>query len=176
MRRSLRLSIPFLPLLFFSAAPAWAEVQLPLRKAGLWDIKVDHGNAKMPGVTVQQCTSAAVDREFTSEFAPSAKQDCSQSNIQKTATGYVMDSVCTLAGATVTSHAETTGDFNSAYTVTVTSRSEGGKLGTRDSKITIAAKWAGDCKEGQKPGDVVMPGGFKMNMRDLEKFKSMAPK
>ncbi|MGN6409945.1 MAG: DUF3617 domain-containing protein [Nitrobacter sp.] len=176
MRRSLRCSIPFVALLFFSAAPALAEVQLPLRKAGLWDIKVDHEGAKMPGVTVQQCTSEAVDREFTSEFAPSAKQNCSKTDIQKTAAGYVMDSVCMMAGATVTSHAVTSGDFNSAYTVTVTSRSEGGRLGTRDSKITIAAKWSGDCKEGQKPGDVVMPGGFKMNMRDLEKFKSMAPK
>jgi hypothetical protein len=76
MRRSLRLSIPFLPLLLFSAAPALAEVQLPLRKAGLWDIKVDHDGGKMPAVTVQQCTSEAVDREFTSEFAPSAKQNC----------------------------------------------------------------------------------------------------
>lgn len=176
MRRSLRCSIPFVALLFFSAAPALAEVQLPLRKAGLWDIKVDHEGAKMPGVTVQQCTSETVDREFTSEFAPSAKQNCSKTDIQKTAAGYVMDSVCMMAGATVTSHAVTSGDFNSAYTVTVTSRSEGGRLGTRDSKITIAAKWSGDCKEGQKPGDVVMPGGFKMNMRDLEKFKSMAPK
>jgi hypothetical protein len=165
-----------LPLLLFAAAPASAEVQLPLRKAGLWDIKVDHGGAKMPAVTVQQCTSEAVDREFTSEFAPSARQNCSKTDVRKTATGYVMDSVCTMAGATVTSHAETSGDFNSAYTVNVTSRSEGGRLGTRDSKITMAAKWAGPCKEGQKPGDVVMPGGFKMNMRDLEKFKSMVPK
>src|SRR6185312_10779341 len=175
MRRSLRLSIPLLPLLFLSAAPALAEVQLPLRKAGLWDIKVDHEGGRMPGVAMQQCTSEAVDREFTSEFAPAAKQNCSKTDVQKTATGYVMDSVCTVSGATVTSHAETSGDFNSAYTVTVTSRSEGGRLGTRDSKIAMAAKWAGTCKDGQKPGDVVMPGGFKMNMRDLEKFKAMVP-
>lgn len=175
MRRSLQLSISLLPLLLLSAAPARAEVQLPLRKAGLWDIKVDHEGGRMPGVAVQQCTSEAVDRVFTSDFAPSAKQNCSKANIQKNATGYVMDSVCTMAGATVTSHAETSGDFDSAYTVKVTSRSKGGKLGSHDSKVTIAAKWAGPCKEGQEPGDVVMPGGFKMNMRDFEKFKSMAP-
>lgn len=164
-----------LALVLLSAAPALAEVQLPLRKAGLWDVKVDHEGGRMPGVTVQQCTSEAVDREFTSDFAPSAKQNCSKADVQKTATGYVMDSVCSLGGTTVTSHAETTGDFDSAYTVKVASRSKGGKFGDRNSKITIAAKWVGPCKEGQKPGDVVMPGGFKMNMRDFEKFKSMAP-
>ena len=149
--------------------------QLPLRKAGLWDIKLDHEGGRMPAVVVQQCTSEAVDREFMSDFAPSAKQNCSKADIQKAATGYVMDSVCTMAGTTVTSHAETSGDFNSAYTVNVTSHSQGGKLGSQDSKVTIAAKWAGPCKEGQKPGDVVMPGGFKMNVRDFEKYKSMVP-
>ncbi len=42
--------------------------------------------------------------------------------------------------------------------------------------MTLTAKWAGACKEGQKPGDIVMPGGLKMNLRDLQKFKSMVPK
>lgn len=158
-------------------APALADtVQLPIRKAGLWDIKMEHEGTKLPEMTIQQCTNEAVDREFTSEFAPAAKHSCSKSDIQKTATGYVSDSVCTVAGTTVTSHTETSGDFSSDYTVKVTSHSEGGKLGARDSKMTISAKWSGACKEGQKPGDVVMPGGFKMNVRDLERMKAMLPK
>ena len=174
MGRSLRFSMS---LLLLAAAPALADtVQLPIRKAGLWDIKMEHEGAKLPNITIQQCTNEAVDREFTAEFAPAAKQNCSKADVQKTATGYVSESVCTAAGATVTSHAETSGDFSSAYTVKVTSHSEGGKLGTRDSKITISAKWAGACKDGQKPGDVVMPGGFKMNVRDLERMKAMLPK
>ena len=175
MRRSLRL--PVLPLMLAIATPALADtVQLPLRKAGLWDIKMEHEGTKLPDMTIQQCTNEAIDREFTSEFAPAAKQNCSKTDIQKTATGYVSESVCTAGGATVTSHAETSGDFSSAYTVKVTSHSEGGRLGTHDSKITISAKWAGACKDGQKPGDVVMPGGFKMNVRDLERMKAMLPK
>lgn len=174
MGRSLCFSMS---LLLLAAAPALADtVQLPLRKAGLWDIKMDHEGAKLPEMTIQQCTNEAVDREFTAEFAPAAKKTCSKSDIQKTATGYVSDSVCSVAGVTVTSHTETSGDFSSAYTVKVTSHSEGGKLGARDSKMTISAKWAGACKDGQKPGDVVMPGGFKMNVRDLERMKAMLPK
>ena len=151
-------------------------VELPLRKAGLWEMKLLRRGSHLPEMTMQQCTDATTDKEMATASSPMSKEVCSKRDIQQNATGYVMDSVCTMAGATVTSHAETSGDFNSAYTVTVTSRSEGGKLGTRDSKIAMAAKWTGPCKEGQKPGDVVMPGGFKMNMRDLEKFKSMVPK
>ena len=179
MRRSLRLSVLPLTLaeILTMAAPALADTaQLPTRKAGLWQIQMQHEGSRIPNMSIEQCTDEAVDREFTSEFAPAAKNTCSKTDIQKTATGYVSESVCTVAGATVTSHAETSGDFNSDYTVKVTSHSEGGKLGTRDSKMTVSAKWAGACKDGQKPGDVVMPGGFKMNVRDLERMKAMLPK
>ena len=175
MQRSLGFSICALTLLASASALA-ASVEMPLRKAGLWEIHMQHEGSKLPDVAIQQCTSEAIDREFTSEFAPAAKQNCTKNDIQKTATGYVSDSVCAGGGATITSHAETSGDFNSAYNVKVTSHSEGGKLGTHDSTMTLTAKWVDACKADQKPGDIVMPGGLKMNMRDLQKFKAMVPK
>jgi hypothetical protein len=46
----------------------------------------------------------------------------------------------------------------------------------RDSTTTIEAKWLGACKPDQKPGDVVMPGGFKLNIRDAEKLKGLVPR
>jgi hypothetical protein len=33
----------------------------------------------------------------------------------------------------------------------------------------------GDCKPGQKPGDIVMPGGFKLDVKDAEKLKNLIP-
>ena len=42
--------------------------------------------------------------------------------------------------------------------------------------MTIEAKWLGACKPDQKPGDIVMPGGIKMNVKDMEKLKGMIPK
>ena len=41
---------------------------------------------------------------------------------------------------------------------------------------TIEAKWVGACKADQKPGDIVMPGGMKMNIMELDKLKAMMPK
>ena len=46
----------------------------------------------------------------------------------------------------------------------------------RDSTTTIEAKWLGACKADQKPGDIMMPGGMKMNILELDKLKSMLPK
>ena len=46
----------------------------------------------------------------------------------------------------------------------------------RDTTTTIEAKWLGACKPDQKPGDIMMPGGIKMNIKDMEKLKGLMPK
>ena len=107
-------------------------------------------------------------------LSPTSKEMCSKQDIQKTATGYVSDSVCGVAGMSITSHSEIIGDFNSAYTVKSTAHSERGpSAAPRDSTTTIEAKWLGACKPDQKPGDIVMPGGIKMNIKDMEKLKDI---
>src|ERR1039458_4112309 len=109
---------------------------------------------------------------MSTAFALVAKEACSKRDIAKTATGYVSDSVCSVGGATMTSHADVTGDFNSAYTVKSAAHSDKGPGGVHDVTSTIEAKWLGPCKPDQKPGDIVMPGGFKMNIKDAEKLKN----
>ena len=157
-----------------TAAPA---VEMPIRKAGLWEIKMVEASSKVPGMTMQQCTDESTDKAMTSTFSPMAKEVCSKKDIAKTAAGYVADAVCTVNGMEMTSHSEINGDFNSAYSVKVTSHHEGGPAGApRDTVMTIEAKWLGPCKPDQKAGDMVMPGGFKMNINDLQKLKAMMPK
>jgi len=164
-------------LLAACAAPDAGAVELPTRKAGLWELKTMRVGSSAPDMTMQHCTDASTDREMATSFSPASKELCSKQDLQKTATGYVTDSVCTVAGLTITSHAEITGDFNSAYTVKSTSHSQGGPAAVpRDSTTTIEAKWLGACKSDQKPGDVVMPGGIKINLKDMERLKGLMPK
>ena len=163
---------------FFLALLPAAEalaVELPVRKAGLWEMKMVRAGGPAPEMTMQHCTDVTTDKQMSTSFSP-GKETCSKQDIQKTATGYVSDTVCSVAGMTVTSHAEITGDFNSAYTVKSTTHSEGGFGGARDSTSTVEAKWLGLCKSDQKPGDIVMPNGMKMNVMDLDKLKAMMPK
>ena len=150
--------------------------ELPLRKPGLWEMKIVKVGSQLPALTTQQCTDLTVDKDMVNTVSPIAKQICSKQNLQKTATGYVSDSVCTVAGATITSHSEVTGDFDSAYTVTTEAKTDKGPEQLRDTTTKIEAKWLGDCKPGQKPGDIVMPGGgFKLNVKDADKLKSLLP-
>jgi hypothetical protein len=152
-------------------------VELPVRKAGLWEMKVLRSGSPMPEMTIQHCTDETTDKEMSTGFSPMGKDVCSRQDIQKTATGYVSDTVCGVTGTSITSHTEITGDFNSAYTVKSASHSERGPTGApRDTTTTVEAKWLGACKADQKPGDIMMPGGTRMNVKDMEKLKAMIPK
>jgi hypothetical protein len=145
-----------------------SAVELPVRKAGLWEMKVVRAGSPVPDMTMQHCTDETTDKEMSAAASPVAKEMCSKQDIQKTATGFVSDSVCGVAGMSITSHAEITGDFNPAYRVTSSShRARGPGAAPRDSSTTIEAKWLGACKGDQKAGDIMMPGGMKMNIKDM---------
>ena len=150
---------------------------LPIRKAGLWEIKMAKTGSPLPDMTMQHCTDETTDKDMNNMVSPMAKQICSKRDLQKTATGFVSDSLCSVAGVSIASHSEINGDFNSAYTVTTTSHSDLGNKGApRDTVTKIEAKWLGACKPDQKPGDIVMPGGgFKLNVKDMDKLKALLP-
>ena len=157
------------------SSPALAG-DLPTRKAGLWEMKIVKVGGLVPEMTMQHCTDATTDKEMNNSVSPLAKQICTRQDIQKTATGFVTDSVCSVAGVSMTTHAEIVGDFNSGYAVTSTTHSDKGPTGKPlDATTRIEAKWLGECKPGQKPGDILMPGGFKLNVKDAEKFKNLIP-
>ena len=122
--RRLWLCIAFVLPALLATSHARAD-ELPIRKAGLWEMRMVR-NGSSSETTVQQCTDEASDRELVTTFSPMSKEICSKKDIQKTATGYVSDSVCGAASVSITSHAEITGDFNSAYTIKSKSHTEGG--------------------------------------------------
>jgi hypothetical protein len=163
-------------LVWTMSALSASAIEMPTRKAGLWEMKMVRTGSPVPDMTMQHCTDATTDKAMSSTSSPASKDMCSKNDIQKTATGYVTDSVCTVGGMSVTTHSETTGDFNSGYTVKVTSHSQGGPSGPRDTTMTVEAKWLGACKADQKPGDIVMPGGRTMNVKDMEKMRGPLPK
>jgi hypothetical protein len=156
------------------AAPAFA-IDLPTRKAGLWEIHMEfQGHSSLPIQAMKQCTDAASDKLMTLNFG-GAGQHCSKQDISNSGGAITVDSVCNFGGTTSTSHAVVTGDFNSAYTIEVTSMREGGRpipgaAPGHESHMKIAAKWIGACAAGQRPGDVIMGNGMTMNVLDMQKL------
>jgi len=154
-------------LVLIGAMPALAA-ELPTRKAGLWEMKMSFENRNGAGPpTIQQCIDAATDQMMQSSAGPLAQAACSKRDVQRSGNTITIDSTCTLSGKTATSHSVVTGSFDSAYTMTVTSESEampGGKM-----TMTMAAKWLGPCAADQKPGDMIVGNGFKMNILEMQK-------
>ncbi|CAN5370615.1 DUF3617 family protein [soil metagenome] len=164
--------------LLLAALPgiAASALELPTRKAGLWELKMLRAGSAAPEMMMQQCTDEGTDKQMTATFSPMAKQNCSKNETLQTPAGYTTDSVCSFNGTTMTSHSDITGDFNSAYAVKVTSHNDKPMAGVPgDSSMTLQAKWLGPCSADQRPGDIVMPGGFRLNIKDMEKMKGLLP-
>jgi uncharacterized protein DUF3617 len=153
------------------AQPA-AALDLPARTPGLWEIKMTLEGRNIPMPTAQHCIDAETDKLMNSIGGSMQKDMCSKQDVQKVGSTIVVDSVCKIGQGTTTSHSVVSGDFNSAYTVKVTSKREGGPAvpgmpadGT--STMTIDAKWLGACAADQKPGDMII-AGRKINVRDMQ--------
>lgn len=156
LRTSIALCGATLLLAIAAAAPVLAD-ELPVHKAGYWEIKITAtvvGGPNMPSAIMHKCVDAASEKKA----GELAKRMASKINVQKTANGYIITS--TLSGMTTEQHSEIIGNFDSAYTEKATSN---GMASTKE------VKWLGSCPEGWKPGDVQLPSGARMNILDAAK-------
>jgi hypothetical protein len=162
-----------------AAALAFA-VDLPVRKAGPWELKMIFEGRDLPPQVMRQCVDAATDKLMNANFGGSNEQACSKQDQKSSGGTITIDSVCKFGDATTSSHAVVTGSFDSAYTINVTSTRQGGPpmpgvAPGAATQMTIQANWLGPCAAGQKPGDVIMANGMMMNVLDLQKMRE-APK
>jgi hypothetical protein len=165
----------------FAIATAASAAEMPARKAGLWDVKMNFESRGVPPQSMQQCVDAATDKLMNSNFGGMSKGACSRQDIKTAGNTITVDSVCKFGEATTASHAVVTGSFDSAYTVRVTSTREGGPAipGMKPGQavnMTTEAKWLGPCKAGQKPGDMIMANGFKMNVLNMPSAHGVPPR
>lgn len=156
----------------FTVAPALA-IEMPARKPGLWEIKMEFVGRKLPAQVMKQCVDAASDKLLNSKFGGGSQEACSKQDVAKTADGMTVDSVCKFGQATTTSHAVITGSFDSTYTMDVTSTRSGGPPvpglpATGQTHMMLQATWLGACAAGQRAGDVIMSNGMTMNVLDMQ--------
>ncbi len=142
---------------------------MPSRKPGLWQVKTSIGSSNAPARVIQQCIDATTDRMLQSSAGPFAPAMCPGRDVQRSENSITINSTCVIGGKPATAHAVITGSFDGAYTMTVTSQSPdipGGKM-----IMTMDAKWLGPCAADQKPGDIIMSNGMKINVPEMERRK-----
>ena len=145
-------------------------LELPKQKAGLWDVALEMF-AGMPAIVMQMCVDEAHAREMMDNALKRIGKDCKTTTLKRQGTDYVLDSECTISGMAVKSKTTISGDLGSAYTVRVEGMMDGlprGGKGPVPIAMTQRATWKGaDCAD-LKPGEIRMPGGVKVNVKDMK--------
>lgn len=150
-----------------NAPLASGPAEPPRRKPGLWVQTVTAGGATQE---TRICLDEAVEKKMTLWGQSMGEQTCARNEITPTAGGWKVESECDFgeAGKNVSSGV-VTGDFNSRYVMKMTTTTTGAKMiqanGTQTMEMTGA--WQGACPADMKPGDIVLPGGMKMNIANL---------
>jgi hypothetical protein len=155
------------------AFPALAETfDVPARKAGEWKIAIVPETAgAAPNMTFQLCLDADSDKALMAKGLTMAGGQCQVTSKTRNGDQTIYDSACDLGAMKTTSHVVLSGDFQSSYSMQITSDTTGGpaKL-PKHSAMTQTATWMGPCSAGMQPGDMIMPGGMKINA-----LKAMKP-
>ncbi len=151
--------------LFGFASSAYAD-DTPRRKAGLWEITTRSGDTAQ-SITGQQCVDAGTDELMR----PAAgNPHCPAPALRREGKRTILDSTCDLNGTTITTHAEFHGDFSTDYSGEIASTFSRPNAGSQTTRYTIAARWLGPCRQGQRPGDIMQPGSKPMNIEDARRM------
>ncbi|HET6554643.1 MAG TPA: DUF3617 family protein [Dyella sp.] len=143
---------------------------MPKRKPGLWEMQTTGmgGHAQV----MKLCLDAETDQAMYKMGSQMSGQMCSKFNISVQGTTVVSDAVCKLdmpSGAvSMTSHSETKFDGDTAYHTDGHMKYEPAVMGKSDVSMSSEGRWVGACPAGQKPGDMVMPNGTTMNVKDMQ--------
>ena len=146
-------------------APSAAAVAIPARTPGLWEQKVTSR-----GMT--QATRICLDKAAEARFAwwgqNAGQGACSHTRVTpRSGGGWSFASSCDMGENGKTSTSGTvTGDFAKSYKLSAKSTVTGARTAAMNgtTEMTLEATWKGPCPAGMQPGDMIMPGGMKINM------------
>ena len=143
--------------------------QYPKLKPGLWQMSRNSDRAPdkagMPPITV--CFDESVQKEMWDMGAGAMRGMCSKTDFHMNGSGGSGETICNFGGSTAHSKSSMTLTGDTAYRTEVDTTFDPPMNGMARSHMTIDGKYLGACKPGQRPGDVTMPTGQVMNMRDM---------
>ena len=149
------------------AGAALAGPEYPPRKPGLWEMKMSQADGKSAPMVSHQCIDAKTDQAMRDMGQGMGKSACSKNEMRKDGDKLVVDSVCKMGPSTTTSRTVLSGDFGNAYRAEIKSSYSPPLAGRSEGSAIIETRWVGPCKADQKPGDMIMANGMKMNIVDM---------
>jgi hypothetical protein len=158
---------PSLALLLAAFVLPAAAQDYPKLKPGLWEMERASDRPGGPPNRATMCLDNSVEKEMFDMGAGAMKGMCSKHDFKLSGNRGTGDFVCDMGGSTMHSKSTMTLDGNRAYRTEIDTTYDPPFMGHANTKTVITARNVGPCKPGQRPGDLVMPNGQTMNMRDV---------
>ena len=158
------------------AQQAEKKSPLPARQDGLWEITVRSdalalkraGQAPQRPLTVQQCTSAAVEPVMLLSLLP-GQESCRQLKVRQRAAdeggGYDISTTCYVHDSRNDARMQLQGDLQATYSGSYEVKFPQAPLNNTGRKI-FEGRRVGACLPHQRPGDMVLPNGVTVNVVD----------
>lgn len=152
------------------------KAHLPARKSGLWEVTVRsdelrlrrHGQAQNRPQTVQMCISAEAEAVMLFAIVP-GQQNCREVTVQprntKDGGGWDIHTVCFVHDNRVEADMQLTGDLASEYRGAYNVKYPHTPINDT-GRMLFEGRWLGECRTGQRPGDMVLPNGVTVNVVD----------
>jgi uncharacterized protein DUF3617 len=155
-----------LALLAALALPAHAA-DYPKLKAGLWEMQraSDRPGDQPNRATI--CLDDSLQKEMFDMGAGAMQGMCSKHDFRFSGKRASGDFVCNMGGSTMHSKSTMIVDGNTSYRTEIDTTYDPPFMGHARTRTVITAKHLGACKAGQRPGDLAMPNGQTMNIRDV---------
>jgi hypothetical protein len=123
---------------------------------------------------MKQCVDKETDARMLKMASTGDLTNCSKNELSRTSSGYRFEAECAFSGSKVISSGVFEGDFDKAYTGTVTTKFSPPLFGKANSESRIKAQWVSPCPSGMDPGDMVLPNGMRMSLDQAQQSAKMA--
>ncbi len=161
-----------------AAVPLASAQDYPKLKAGQWEISMDAGARTKDArpVKTTMCVDEVSQQQMYASGMGAARETCSRNEFRRDGARYVGYSECKFGDSKVVGRTVMTLAGDTGYHVEVKSTYDPPFMGMKDAQTTLDGKYVGACRDGLVPGDMVMPGGQKVNVRDFGKARTPPPK
>ena len=149
------------------AAPVASAQDLPKLRPGHWEIVRKSERAGEAGQRTVVCMDEAMQRMVWDMGMGTMRGMCSKSDLRIAGGRGTGDFVCNMGGSTARTKAQIVFTGDTGYRADIDTRYEPPLNGQARSRFVVEARHLGACKAGQQPGDVVMPSGQTINIRNL---------
>jgi Protein of unknown function (DUF3617) len=164
------------------AAPASGPLtinQIPQRKPGLWKQTMVMDGAPTGAAPIQLCVDAASEAKMNIAAQNIAGAKCAAPQFNRGLDGTIaFTNACDMgANGKIQTTGTIKGDFNSSYVATIATTTTGAPDAQMNGAHTmvVTATWSGPCAPGQIGGDMILPGGMKVNAMNAMNAVEAAP-